>query len=906
MEPQDPAAPSASWAESASSLAALLRGNGEDGGDPSTAKAASRIERACRDLLARAPDAAGSGEGEGDEFPAEVHSVVTAIYLRALLQSGQFSAAVEYCTANFNREDGDLAHAAEEAYALYRLRKYDACRRLCEAAFAAEGGEEGSVGRGLRHTHAQALYRLGETTEADAAYRHLLRDDTDKTNAAAGEGDPATDDDEREDALSNALANATANYTPGSLLSAAEGAAVWAEDEAAVRRLLARYGRSGPAADNADGDDDGGEEGDGDGGEGEELLQNYDLAYNLATYLLVSADARNRSHLLRARRLLEHAEASALTVLDSSSATEDEEGEGDEEAARAATIAKEVARRKALQVAEREAGPIRANLALARMLLGGEENQTAALQGYLALVAAASRSKNKGPQGAAEANVAAAASNNLAVLKDGKESVFDTFKRIPTTSAASVAEDAVAGGKGGKPKDKGGTDKGNSATNAVPLAGATPCQARAALCNRALLLAKMGNEKGCKEALGALRAALRIAYRGDDAGDTKGTPKAGYMGDVPTARPASEAAAAAWTARADLLESELRRASEADDPSHADALDAALAKLDHSDDGVAAYATSQLLLHRAVAADPNASNAEARLEALASLPAAVRSRPGTIATTAALRASLNHDGEAARLLSSLGDGAAARRAVAAFQLAQGDYDGAVEALQTLVEESDGAAKLEATALLVEALSRADPTKAEEYWGTLQEALAAETVGETEVDGEALEAMDIPRFAKKAQGGDNNGGGGGTAKVRKMIAATGAKRGSAVGERAKASREAVLRKRARQRAAYLARLASEGRYDPAKTPPTKPDPERWLPKSQRSYNRRGRRGRHKSNTGAQGGGAGMERDAAKLDVAARAARKEEGGGGEGGGTPSTANLKVSSGGAARKGKGGRRR
>lgn len=130
------------------------------------------------------------------------------------------------------------------------------------------------------------------------------------------------------------------------------------------------------------------------------------------------------------------------------------------------------------------------------------------------------------------------------------------------------------------------------------------------------------------------------------------------------------------------------------------------------------------------------------------------------------------------------------------------------------------------------------------------------------------------------------------------------------EQKEKNRESALRKRAKQREAYLSRLQSEGRYDPSKTPLPKPDPERWIPKSQRSYNRRGRgRGRHKSNVGAQGGGAGagMEKDAARLDVAARATSARSGVGGDGtGGRPSTANIKVSSSGASRKGKGGRRR
>ena len=117
-----------------------------------------------------------------------------------------------------------------------------------------------------------------------------------------------------------------------------------------------------------------------------------------------------------------------------------------------------------------------------------------------------------------------------------------------------------------------------------------------------------------------------------------------------------------------------------------------------------------------------------------------------------------------------------------------------------------------------------------------------------------------------------------------------------------NREAILRKRSKQREAYLNKLESKGVYDPNKTPQTKPDPERWIPKSQRSYNRRGRRGKYNSNIGAQGGGAGagMEKDAQKLDVAARVAAAKSGAV-NGSGKLTTANMQVSGSGPARKGK-----
>mmetsp|Transcript_46350 Transcript_46350/g.98295 ORF Transcript_46350/g.98295 Transcript_46350/m.98295 type:complete len:910 (+) Transcript_46350:81-2810(+) len=904
VAPQDPSPP-ATWRESASDLSTRLS---EDSGGRAATVA---IEKACADILSRhfesshSPADGGGDDGDDHSLPDSVRSVVTTVYLRALIKLGKYGVVVDHCRRHEGADDGGN-NAEEVAYSLYRLRRYEACRRLCAA-----GG--GSSDRGMMHVLAQALYRLGETNEADTVYRRLLAEGDDD-----GDGQAATkmDADEREDTLANALANRAANYTPGSLLSVAVNS--WVEHDDTLRQLLESYGND-------------------DGGDGE-LLQNYDLAYNLATYLLVSFDARDSSSILEAKRLLEHAEASALTILEPSA--EDEDGGGSEGATAKEEEALGKKHAQQQQLAEREAGPIRANLALAKLLLGGEENETEALRGYLTLVTKAA--KSKGDKGAGQANLVAAASNNLAMLRDGKESVFDVIKRVPTTSSLSVSEDNAGSlGKGGK--RKGGKEKGEGGTSTlsastVALAGATPQQARVALFNRALLFAKMGNTAVCLEALGMLRASLLASYHGDDnkdSGDKEkggggaglspkragGKKKKGVTGvcvgnagtrDVPTAKPASWAEGVAWSARADFLESELRRSSP-DGKSSEDIVNDAITKLDialkqpNAGDevsGALVFAKSQLLLHRAVANNPEGLKATF-IEALESLPPPVRFCPGTTVMLASLHASSNNDAGAEDLMSSLGDDAPSRLALAEFLVERGRHKDAVELLRGIIEED---ASTEAKAFLVKALSYIDPSGAEEHVGLLQEAMGAGG-GRKELDGEALESMEIPRFAKKALGGGGGVEGGGFSKVRKMITATGgSKRGSNPGEQKKKNRESTLRKRAKRREAYLSRLQSEGRYDPTKTPLPKPDPERWIPKSQRSYNRRGRggRGRHKSNVGAQGGGtgAGMERDAARLDVAARVAEAKSGDGGSG--KPSTANIKVSSSGKSRKGKGGRRR
>jgi len=159
-----------------------------------------KIETACAAILER-DDASkvegdNSGGEEGHALPASVRGTVTTIYLRALIKLGRYDAVANYCgkhsSSNSKNNDNNVE---EHAYSLYRLRKYEACRPLCASSNDAGGGS-----RGVMHTHAQALYRLGETNEADRVYNRLLASD--------GEGGAVMMDvDEREDALSNALAN---------------------------------------------------------------------------------------------------------------------------------------------------------------------------------------------------------------------------------------------------------------------------------------------------------------------------------------------------------------------------------------------------------------------------------------------------------------------------------------------------------------------------------------------------------------------------------------------------------------------------------------------------------------------------------------------------------------------------
>ena len=192
---------------------------------------------------------------------------------------------------------------------------------------------------------------------------------------------------------------------------------------------------------------------------------------------------------------------------------------------------------------------------------------------------------------------------------------------------------------------------------------------------------------------------------------------------------------------------------------------------------------------------------------------------------------------------------------------------------------------------VQALAQSSPEEAAQLWDSLKEYVLQKNGGEerdlmtSEVDVELLESKELPK-SKTASSSS-------TLALKKLIATAHDESDGSKNDRKK-SKEAVLRRRARQREEYLEKLSSKGLYNTSR--PVKANPERWIPKRDRG-GRRGGGGGGGYNKSAQG--SAVNADAMKkLDAAARKA----GGSSNESSGPSTANMKVSSGGR----KGGRRR
>ena len=261
---------------------------------------------------------------------------------------------------------------------------------------------------------------------------------------------------------------------------------------------------------------------------------------------------------------------------------------------------------------------------------------------------------------------------------------------------------------------------------------------------------------------------------------------------------------------------------------------------------------------------------QARLDLLQSLPESWQSKPGVVATMAALYQQEGQSAKAMELVQKTGH----EDALADLLLSQGLYGEAVE----MYEKADLTDPI-AQARYARALtySDKDPSKALSYWKEVRPSDVLDGPNNITVDGAALETKPVPRLR--------------TSSPRRAVD-VGSGDGNNHDNSKKKSHEAVLRRRARKREAYLATLDQRGLRRTEH-----PDPERWLPKYERSYNRR-RRNKN-AHKGAQGGVS--DKDAAQLDVAARQAARAAG---DVASSTSTAHIAAVSTGGPRKG--GRRR
>jgi len=314
------------------------------------------------------------------------------------------------------------------------------------------------------------------------------------------------------------------------------------------------------------------------------------------------------------------------------------------------------------------------------------------------------------------------------------------------------------------------------------------------------------------------------------------------------------------------------------------------------DDEVQQSAVAYMKLHIGMLEGFDSQTCIALLEGL---PPLIRDKRGVIATLASLYQETGQTPPPpATSSSSLDDASKAE-----LSMAQGHYQEAAALYETLLlEEEDSSSTSASTRIMwktqhVHALTYVDAPQAETLWEEVKNEWGDEDDDNSSDDdddsdaGELLEEAELPRLKKPKSRASSS-----TSSTTVTTTTSSSNTTTTKKKKNHKSQESIMRRRAKRREAYL-----EAKGIPETQ---KPNPERWIPKHERYGRRRRGGGRHGGGGGAsakahQGGGS--QKDAAKLDAAARAQAKAAGM--EDNNSRSTAHISVMAGGPKR---GGRRR
>jgi len=856
----------------------------------------------------RGSSSSNNSSDELNPIPNNVRNTLQRIHCRTLIHLSKYGQVLDYCLALQNNHHSSSAQqgqqersalALEEAYALYKLGRYLKCRDfiLKKQTQQQQKQQQQDVtmvcDEGLMHILAQCHYRLHETNKASQNYTDLLHRPQDANNKKHT--------NTKNEIMTNALAVHVANFSPpassSTILQSSSRTTTTEEEEELDRTIQTALKQSLLRKDQ---------------------VYPYELAYNYATRLLLTSSSLSQTK--KAMELLTHAEQECRNDIDDDGG-DTKTGDAEED---------DASRRQREDKIQRNVMPIQANLALGKLLCSDYNGAT---RDYLTLVISAKQHQNGiGPMSNGGGGAIMAAENNLAVLnlKRGSScSVFDLLKKVPNVayggndgSDSHTSNNHVNNGTGGLSRTTPNQVRillYNRAILFYKMAKFTEC--KSVLNHLTKALSTDGQQQYQQQQNLNAKKKKRKKGKGDGQSMNSGTisqnvdsqqqqqqasSSSNGTGPLP-ASPANEADSILWQCRIALLESEIVRQSQESDTACNDA-DAIVRKMTDTvttalkaasgynksgaHNATLDYALAELTLHnlekttkkstatKTCSTSDSISDEDQKkmISVLDNLPTSIRSRPATIATLSALYGNLGLDEKVADVLDSTSGSGMAQKSLADFKLRMGSYEEAASLYEsTILAVKEGKTSLfesdvlECQAGLIKALSYYDIERAVEMASNLPSKVGKSFSRdhESELDGEELEAMDIPRLSKNS---GMAGSSGRSSRMRKMLGSRRSINDSQ--KKNKKNQEAILRQRTKKRDLYLEKLQKEGRYNPNR--PTKPDPERWIPKNQRSYAKRGRKARQKF-VGAQGGGigAGAEKDAARLDAAARAAARAQG-------------------------------
>ena len=422
----------------------------------------------------------------------------------------------------------------------------------------------------------------------------------------------------------------------------------------------------------------------------------YEMVYNYATHLLQTSTSLSQTK--QALELLSSAEEECKASF--------ENGESEDEI-----------------MMLKELLPIKTNSALGKMLSG---DLNGSLRSNLEVILSSKKVLGKDPHFNGGGGMFAA-EHNLVVLNQQRgtaPSPYDLLKKMPDMSSGM-------GSNGGKPI-------------------INPNQVRIMLYNRAVLYHQMGKVAEMKSTLNSLRSSLspNAQARRQVENGKKNKQKSASSSGKYFAAPASNSEKLLWECRIAILENDSSAADAwenienglGDEQSHTDVLE---------------YAIAEFKLHNAQKDIESKEKIDSRdrmalASTLEDLPGSIRDRPATVASLCSLYRSLEMHDKAESTLNASLDSGMAQKNLADFKLRLGMYAEAAEIYESLLSSGSDLSPEEAmdcNAGLVKALTHIDIEKAMDL---------AETVeldsSDGEIDGEELEATDLPRLSKGSIGG----------------------------------------------------------------------------------------------------------------------------------------------------------
>ncbi len=708
------------------------------------------------------------GSSNIDEPLSEsLKKTVQDIHCRVLIALSKYSQLVDYYHKNHHSDDGDNSMFLEYTYSLYKLGRYVQCRDLIQAQLqtntstAVAGADTTTNKNGLMHILAQCQYRLHQTKEASSTYLNILEDESHDIVAM----------DNQDEVLTNALAvhisNMTNHVTVGEKSTSLGG---YNNRDRLNDDILEKMKQIELSS---NGNDD----------------YLYELVYNAGTKLLLESTS-----LIQTKKAIEWLSIAQQKCMD--------EYKEEEEAGATENI----------QDQYQNLMPIQANIALGKMNSGDLNGST---RSYLELLLTMKKMDDKTFTGG---GTLLAIDNNLAVLNSMKKnnnnigntnssSVYELLKRVPELEGGGG--NAVSSSNRITP-NQARTILYNRAVLLQKMNKHAECKAVLSLLQNLLTDNNDGGavKRGNKSGGGAKKKRKKGGNNNADASDQ--SPSTSSSLSSPLMAPvATEAEIILWNSRIELLQNEISSTSSSKDgtkknstaiedgiASIADKIKLELQKKaasspstnEESEINILEYALAEVLLYQAQkklinAGDNEGANMEEKMQqlnlisTLENLPESMRARPAIVATLCSLYSKLSMDDKVKLILESTtkksngGDASSDKQGnenlteykrLGDFKLRLGLYEEAAAIYKSILSELeennnshsiDDNAMMECKAGLIKAMSYFDIENAIEY--------AEEVSFEHEnLDGEELEAMDIPRLSKGASG---------SSKVRKILA-----------------------------------------------------------------------------------------------------------------------------------------